>query len=557
MPKSTAEHLLSRHFYQRSLRVKVIFTQLPLSLTVALTVALAANYYPMALADPLFVASLWMHAAILVICVLVPWDKLPKSAFLLIPYLDFVAVGFTRQGSMQYMTAVGLLVLFPVFWLSASGLARKTAIISSTLATLVIVWAPLLAGGAPVTGEILAKPLLFPFMMMAFAITVVVMTASMDSQRQAIQAKDAALRQALAESRQRERLLTTVLDTVAVGLVVVDGEGNDQLMNSTQEVIHALAKPAGVADPAEKDLLLFNEHKVPLAVDERPVRRAILGESFTNYQLWIGAGDSARAVSSTARTMRHEDGSPAGAVVAFHDVTEMVTALAAKDDFVSNVSHEFRTPLTSIQGYLAMALDGPEKLPDDVVKFLTIAERNAHRLNRLVSDLLTTNTMTVTAALTDVTALINDGVASAQPAAARNGVELVTDAPAHLWAIIDAGRIGQALDNLISNAIKYSPDGGTVTVRLWSEGTAVMCEVQDTGMGMSAAEQAQAFKKFFRADPAVERSIPGLGLGLLITKTIVAQHGGSISVESERNVGTTMRLVLPGCVPAPLEPAAP
>lgn len=528
--------------------MRVLLTQLPLTLTVILTVALAAAYYPMVLASPQFTVGLGMQAVILALCVAVPWSKLPRGSFLLIPYLDLISVGFIRDGSTQYITSVGLLVLFPVFWLSASGFARKTAIVNSTLATLLIVWLPLFLGDAKVTPELLAKPLVFPFMMMAFSITVVVMTSSMDSQRLALQRKDVELRNALKLSRQRETLLETVLDTVAVGIVVVDQDGNDQLMNATQDIIHARGLPADMADPQEKDLLLFGHGRVPLAADERPVRRAILGESFTNYQMWIGEGENCRAISTAARTMRNEDGSSAGAVIAFHDNTEVMAALSAKDDFVANVSHEFRTPLTSILGYLGMMADEDDRLPRDLAKFLAIAQRNALRLNRLVSDLLTNDAMEVTPAMTDVSALLAESVASARPMAGRNAVVLTMAAPAQLWAMVDAGRIGQALDNLISNAIKYSPDGGTVTVRAWSDGADVLCEVQDTGMGMSSAEQAQAFTKFFRADPALERSIPGLGLGLLITKTIVANHGGAISIRSERNVGTTMRMVLPESV---------
>ncbi|MGA7205499.1 MAG: HAMP domain-containing sensor histidine kinase [Specibacter sp.] len=552
MTKSTAENLLSRHFYQRSLRVKVILTQLPLSLTMMLMVIHAAGIYPEAFSNPVFVIGLWLHAVILVLCLAVPWDKLPHATFLVIPYLDFVAVGFTREGSLQYATSAGLLMLFPVFWLSASGLARKTAVFGSLLGTLFIVWTPLIVSPAPLSFELLAKPLLFPFMMAGFSVAVVTMTTSMDSQRQSVLAKDEQLRAALAASRKREQLLATVLDTVAVGLVVVDARGHDQLMNSTQQAVHQLALPAHLLDPEEKDLLVFASDKVtPLGAEERPVRRAVNGESFTNYPVWIGPADKARAFSTTARTMMDDDGNYGGAVIAFHDITDMLAALAAKDDFVANVSHEFRTPLTSILGYLAMALDEHDRVPEDVLKFLDIAERNAQRLNRLVSDLLTSKSMAVTTALTDVAGLISDSVASAGPAADRNGVELVTEVPTSLRAVVDAGRIGQALDNLISNAIKYSPDGGTVTVRAWNDGADVLCEVADTGMGMNDAEQALAFTKFFRADPAVERSIPGLGLGLLITKTIVGKHGGTISVDSERGVGTTMRMVLPACIPVP------
>ncbi|WP_269938287.1 sensor histidine kinase [Arthrobacter sp. HY1533] len=548
MTNPAQDTLLKRHFYKRTLRMRVLLTQLPLTLTVLLTVGLAAAYYPVILAGPHFIAGLWMQAAILALCVAVPWDRMPRGAFLAIPYLDLVSVGFIRDGSAQYITSVGLLALFPVFWLSASGYARKTAIVSSTLGTLLIVWVPLFLGPAKITPELLAKPLVFPFMMMAFSMTVVIMTASMDSQRKALQAKDAELRTALELSKQREQMLATVLDTVAVGIVVVDEGGNDQLMNATQDTIRAQALPPGMADPQEKDLLLFGHGKVPLPPDERPVRRAILGESFTNYQMWIGQGENSRAISTTARTMRNEDGSSAGAVIAFHDNTEVMAALAAKDDFVANVSHEFRTPLTSILGYLGMVLDDADRLPADINKFLTITQRNALRLNRLVSDLLTTDSMEVTPAMTDIATLAHESVVSARPMAERNGVELTEHVPDQLWAMVDAGRIGQALDNLISNAIKYSPDGGTVTVSAVADGADVVLEVRDTGMGMSSAEQAQAFTKFFRADPALERSIPGLGLGLLITKAIVANHGGAITVQSERNVGTTMRIELPESV---------
>jgi two-component system phosphate regulon sensor histidine kinase PhoR len=115
-------------------------------------------------------------------------------------------------------------------------------------------------------------------------------------------------------------------------------------------------------------------------------------------------------------------------------------------------------------------------------------------------------------------------------------------------AMIDAGRIGQVLDNLVSNAVKYSPDGGTVTVRAQARGTDLWCEVQDTGLGMSREEQLSLFTKFFRAKSAVQRAIPGIGLGLTIAKTIVAKHGGTLQVTSERGVGTTVGFLLPGCL---------
>jgi two-component system phosphate regulon sensor histidine kinase PhoR len=555
LTESTVDSFIRRQFQERSLRTKVIITHAPLCMTVALLVVHAAVIYPAIFSDPLFITGLWIQAGSLVLCFGVPWNRLPHPTFLVIPYLDFVGIGFIRQGSLQYATSAGLLLLFPVFWISACGLARKTAVIASTLGTLLVVWTPILLSGTPLKGDQLGKPLLFPFIMAGFALTVVVMTASMNSQRLRVVAKDAQLRAALGSSRQREQLLATVLDTVAVGLVVVDGHGHSQLMNATQQANHRLATPAHIANPEEKDLLVFGQDKMtPLEAGIRPVRRAVRGESFTNYPIWIGEAENARAFSTTARTMTDQDGGYDGAVIAFHDVTEMIAALAAKDDFVANISHEFRTPLTSIQGYLGLALDEPGLLPPRVVEYLKVAERNADRLSGLVSDLLTTDTMSVEKSGTDLAVLVKECLSSAGPAAAMNCVNLASEAPASLPAMVDPVRIGQVLDNLVSNAIKYSPDGGTVTVRAWANGGDLMCEVADTGLGMNSAEQAEAFTKFFRAGPALQRSIPGLGLGLLITKSIIARHGGSISVQSERNVGTTMRFVLPGCV---LEPSSP
>ena len=522
--------------------------QLPFSLTVALAVVLIAGLRPALFAEPQVIVALCLNVILLAACIVVPWDKLRPGAFLIIPYLDFVAVAFFREGLQTLLSSIGLLALFPVFWLCSSGFAPKAAVVSSTFASLLIVWNPVFQSPAPVTVEALVKPLLFPFMMMAFAIAVAVFTLSMDGQRNTLIAKDELLRAALVESQRRERLLETIVDTVGVGVVAVDADGHDQLMNSTQLAIHDLARPRDNADPKENELLLFGHDRLRLAADARPVRRAILGQTFTNYQIWVGEEDQARALSTTARTIKNDDGSFDGAVVAFHDVTDMVNALAAKDDFVANVSHEFRTPLTAILSFLDMALETPELHPEEVVRYLSIAARNAERLNGLVEDLLTTQTISVARIPTDMAELLEHSLCSAAPAAAANNVTVVHPPQHPLLATIDPVRVGQVLDNLVSNAVKYSPDGGTLSARAWADGADLRCEVTDTGMGMSTTDQVEVFQKFFRAGSAMERGIPGIGLGLMISKSIIESHGGTLSMDSVQGVGTTMSFVIPGCV---------
>ncbi|WP_449372245.1 sensor histidine kinase [Arthrobacter psychrolactophilus] len=525
-------------------------SQLPFFLTVALAAILIGILDPERLATTHLAVSLCLNVLLLASCFAVPWETLRPASYLVIPYLDFVAVAFFREGIQPLLSSASILALFPIFWLCASGFAPRTAIISSTLLTLALVWIPVVSSGQ-VSAETLIRPLLFPFMMLGFAVAVVVLTISMDRHRINLMAKDKLLSAALADSKTRERLLETIVDTVGIGVVAVDSDGNDRLMNATQNAIHALGQPSNIADPEEKELLLSGPDRVSLPPEARPVRRAINGESFTNYQIWIGEAEQARALSTTARTIRHEDGTSDGAVIAFHDVTDMVNASAAKDDFVANVSHEFRTPLTAIQSYIALTLETPGLHPQEVAQYLKIADRNAHRLGGLVTDLLSTSSMTVVRSPTNMAKLLGDSIASMMPAATANAVVVDWQCQEPLAAMVDAVRLGQVLDNLVSNAVKYSPDGGTLTVRAWADGTDLHCRVSDTGLGMSVSEQAGLFQKFYRAGTAVERGIPGIGLGLMISKTIIDTHGGALSVESQAGSGTSMSFVIPGCVMAP------
>jgi two-component system phosphate regulon sensor histidine kinase PhoR len=540
--------LINKFFYQRSLRIRVLMTQLPLTVSVLLVLAVATFFHPDTMANPLFQLGLLLNALLLIACVLVPWDRIPYPSFLAIPYLDFVAVGLLRQGSIETITGLGMLAVFPVFWLAASGLARRTAIVVSFVAMLLIVWVPVVAVNGPVSAQALARPMLLPLMTLAIAVTVNVMTTSMTAQRHNLLSKDAQLRAALAASRSREQLLDAIVETISVGLVAVDADGHDIMLNRKQKKFHQRAAPAGNPDPSEQELLIFApDRKTALPLADRPVQRAVSGESFTDMLIWIGQGTGSRALSATARPIRDDAGGQAGSVVAFYDVTELVTALAAKDDFVSNISHEFRTPLTSILGYIGLALDDAQTLPPAVVQYLKVAERNADRLLDLVSDLLSiaTHALEIKPRPADIAELVELCLDSAAPRATENHVALINECHGPLPATFDVGRIGQVLDNLISNAIKYSPDGGVVAVRAWVQDEEVICEVQDSGIGMDEAEKAQAFTKFFRAGAVRRSAIPGVGLGLLITKTILESHGGTIELHSESGVGTRVRFTLP------------
>ena len=223
-----------------------------------------------------------------------------------------------------------------------------------------------------------------------------------------------------------------------------------------------------------------------------------------------------------------------------------------KDEFIALVSHELRTPLTSIRGYLELLVDDPEtlQLPDLQLKWLQVIERNAERLLRLVEDLLLTAQANAGALALekdelDLAAVVEQAVQAGAPVAAARGISLTSSVETAPFVNGDRVRIGQVIDNLVSNALKFTPKGGRVEVHASAKRGVARIEVSDNGMGISEVEQEQLFERFFRTTRAQDDAIPGVGLGLSITKAIVEAHGGRISVQSVEGEGTTFRVDLP------------
>ena len=221
---------------------------------------------------------------------------------------------------------------------------------------------------------------------------------------------------------------------------------------------------------------------------------------------------------------------------------------ALKDEFISLVSHELRTPLTSIRGYLDLLLED-RSLSADQRRFLSIVDRNSARLLDLVSDLLflaqvDAGKLAFEAHPVDIEQVV--GVrTSSSPVAAAKGIELTSQTTRLPKLRGDRARLAQVLDNLVSNAVKFTPAGGRVEVRLSAVEGAAVIEVEDTGLGLAEDEQEQLFERFFRSSRATENAVPGTGLGLAIAKAIVEHHGGRIELESAEDVGTTVRVQLP------------
>ncbi len=222
-----------------------------------------------------------------------------------------------------------------------------------------------------------------------------------------------------------------------------------------------------------------------------------------------------------------------------------------KDEFIALVSHELRTPLTSIRGYTELLLDGEAgDLTDDQRQFLGVVERNSLRLLHLVGDLLflaqvEAGKLVLDVGALDLGAVASESVETARPQAEAKGITLtLATGPVPLIAG-DRARIAQLLDNLVSNAVKFTPEDGRVDVRVRAVRNQAVLEVRDSGMGIPAGEQEFLFQRFFRTSTATEHAIQGTGLGLAISKAIVEAHSGRITVASQEGAGTTFRVALP------------
>ncbi|WP_324642622.1 sensor histidine kinase [Pseudarthrobacter sp. LT1] len=542
-----------RIFRRLGPRAQVALCQLPLTLVVLVLAVITPFAWPSLLHSPLYGAGLALHGILFLACFLLPWERLPHRPYLLIPVLDFVAIAFLRNGAAPLLPGLAVLVVFPVIWLSASGMLARSSLVLSFLGPFFIM-APSAVGHLPsVNASDLTTVVLFPVMMLAVSLAIRFASVNLRLQQRELAEKDRELRDLLAASREREKLLETVLDATDVGIAAVDRSGHFLVSNSRQRNFRR-ATGADEAVPGQGHQLIFGQdRRTLLPQDRRPINRAMAGESFADYLVWAGEGPEQRAVSTAARPLVSEDGRLTGAVVVYTDVTGWVESVAANQELISNVSHEFKNPLNSIIGNVDLVLDEADLLPPPLAQRLLVVQRNAERLMDLVADLTAsaTTTLNVHPKRTDLASLVETSLSSALASAQRSHVEIAADVPSPLWAYADPLRIGQVLDNLVSNAIKYSPGGGRISISATADRQWVRLSVTDTGMGMSHEDAAKVFNRFFRTEAAQQAAIPGAGLGLSITRMIVERHGGSIMCESGEGQGSTFTVTLPAEGPPP------
>jgi two-component system phosphate regulon sensor histidine kinase PhoR len=247
----------------------------------------------------------------------------------------------------------------------------------------------------------------------------------------------------------------------------------------------------------------------------------------------------------------HSEGSTTGAVMVLHDISELKRLERARRDFIANISHEFKTPLTAIQGFAETLLDGAIEDTENRERFLEIIRGHARRLGRLTEDLLRlaqieAGQLPYDARFVSVEDIVKPCLETVRVKAEKKNLTLEADCTDDLPDLFgDFQAFHEILDNLLDNAVRYSPRGGTIKVSAFTGEGEIVISVADKGIGIPKAEQDRIFERFYRTDAARSRESGGTGLGLSIVKHLVEAQGGRVRVESEVGSGSTFYLHLP------------
>lgn len=340
---------------------------------------------------------------------------------------------------------------------------------------------------------------------------------------------------------QQDRL-TTLIENMGTGLILVDSRGYISLINRTyKETFNVKAED-------------YLNHLYYEAIMRKPVSNLIeeifMTEQKVRREMVLSLDIERRYFDVYGVPIIGTNDEWKGILLVFHDITEMKKLEQMRKDFVANVSHELKTPITSIKGFSETLLDGAMNDRDTLEAFLKIILTESDRLENLIKDLLDLSKIEQQGNILslqncDIVSLLEEILPIFERKAQEKGIEVSFEKNSE-EAIVegDIYRLKQVFINLITNAIAYTPNGGKITISFQEDPEFVSVKIKDTGIGIEKKEISRIFERFYRVDKARSRNSGGTGLGLAIVKHIVEAHHGQISVESEQGKGTAFIIVL-------------
>jgi PAS domain S-box-containing protein len=352
------------------------------------------------------------------------------------------------------------------------------------------------------------------------------------------------LSEALAREHAEASKNQAILEGIADGVIVFDHE--DKAIVANPAITRLIEQPYDEITGRDIRTLMGRDVN---EIDKDVITDLLADKEVRHPSVKLQWGEKTLSVSFAP--VRGDSGKVTGTVAVFRDFTREAELDRMKSDFVSIASHELRTPMTSIKGYIDLLLMGaPGPVGEQQGKFLQIVKDNTERLHELVNDLLDisrieSGRIELDVQVVSVPEIIGKVANFLQKQFDDRGLTLTQDVPSDLPEVFgDPDRITQIMTNLLSNAYKYTVEGGA-TVRARRDDSFLQVDVIDTGVGISAEDQEKLFSRFFRAEDEFVRAQPGTGLGLNITQSLVQMHGGKMWVQSEPGVGSTFSFTLP------------
>lgn len=343
---------------------------------------------------------------------------------------------------------------------------------------------------------------------------------------------------------QEKNRLSSILTYMSDGVLATDRQGRIILINETAK------RQLGLLDQtAVGEMMLMNV----LDVTADYTFNDLLKKTPELYVDQMSQNGEFLTLRASLAPIRRESGFTSGLVVVLHDMTEQIKEERERRLFVSNVSHELRTPLTSVKSYLEALHDGA--LSDAVApSFVKVSLDETNRMMRMITDLLNLSrfdneNIQLELELVNFTAFITfilNRFDQMKQQETKKNYTILRDYPLKpIWIEIDTDKISQVIDNVVNNAIKYSPDGGNITISMKTTETQLIISISDEGLGIPKVDLPKIFDRFYRVDKARSRAQGGTGLGLAISKEIIKAHQGFIWAKSDYGKGSTFTMVLP------------
>ncbi|MGW9114145.1 sensor histidine kinase [Microbacterium sp. NPDC055683] len=506
--------------------------QLVLAFGTVAIAAVVALLEPSLFTRASFIWGLTLVIAVTVATAAIPWRRLGKAAIFAVPAADIVAIGILAAAS---DVRLGFLWVFPIAWIATY--YTVPWLIAALCGVGVVI---LVTGFTTAFTTTHALRLFIVIIALAFMGTTILIGSNRTrASARLLRRRSRQLQEALARAQQEEQRRAALLDTLQTGVAQVDPDGTIRTTNAAFRRMYGIEALAQLHPTRAVE---YRERRgEPVPVDETTIARAARGETFSGRRVWLFDADGRWRVLEVAARYRLD-----GMIVVAEDVTAQSEAARERTSIARVVSHELRSPLTAVLGHTDLVLERDD-LPAAAREQLRVVESAAERMERLIAGILQDPGRDPADCDTvlDLAAVVASSVDAFSPAATAGGVALERRGAESIPIMGDAFRLRQVIDNVVGNAVKYTPRGGRVAVEAELSDSGARVVVADTGIGIADDDLPNVFDAYFRSASARDSGLPGTGLGMGISRDIVAQHGGRLEVRSELGSGTAVTIHLP------------